>query len=77
MFWWFLELLNAEVLDLAFTNISNAGLLSLAENSRKLKRLTLSDNGIANLWVSAAWTSGGLEEFKYLRCDVHVDLVST
>eukprot|EP00803_Ostreobium_quekettii_P005484 evm.model.scf_1.7 EVM.evm.TU.scf_1.7 scf_1:196568-200195(+) len=69
------ELHDVEELDVALTDFSDLGLHDLAQNSKCLRRLVLSDRDNANIWSPERWTRAGMEEFRLLRPDVQVDMV--
>lgn len=64
-----------EVLDLAFTAVTDQGLRDLAACSPQLTHLTLARPS-HNIWGDGLWTERGLEEFKEERPGVHVSLVA-
>lgn len=68
-------LLLVEDLDISFSVVTDFGLLQLAASSTCLKKLTLADLDVVNVWTCALYTEYGLAEMKRLRPDVKQCLV--
>ena len=66
---------EVESLNLAFVNISDAGLAALSRYSPRLCRLTLASKQFHNLWSCGLWTDAGFRAFVDARPDVAVDFV--
>ncbi|MEW5299651.1 MAG: hypothetical protein WDW38_004297 [Sanguina aurantia] len=62
-------------LDISFSLVTDFGLLQLAASSTCLKKLTLADLDVVNVWTCALYTEHGLAEMKRLRPDVKQCLV--
>jgi hypothetical protein len=64
-----------QALDLAFTLVTDRGLLQLAAGAPALVELTVARSH-SNVWTSGLWTSAGLEALQRARPELLARLVS-
>jgi hypothetical protein len=66
---------SVQTLDLAFTRVTDAGLLRLASAAPALRELTVARSH-SNVWTSGLWTDAGLAALQRARPELAARLVS-